>query len=133
MEGYVQPERHARKRRKKRDILSFRLDLAHELFCGFCFCERAGDPRSEENAHLRRLNSKRDVLSFRVDSHEPFGGFFSCERAGHPRSEENARLRRLNSTLPHWPSFVQRKGNLIVCLEKRRMKHLPTLGHKAWN
>ncbi len=35
LEGYVQPELHANKGRKKRDILSFRLELAHELISGF--------------------------------------------------------------------------------------------------
>ncbi len=90
LEGYVQPELHANKGRKKRDILSFRLELAHELI----------------------------------------SGFFPCEKAGRSRSEESAQLKRLNNTLPHWPQVTQKKGNCVVCLEKRRRKRLPTVGHR---
>ena len=40
--GVVKPEEHARKGRGKRDLLKFRLELAHQLVGGFTSHQRHG-------------------------------------------------------------------------------------------
>ena len=56
----VKPSEHLLRGRKKRNILSFRLELAEELIGSFCSRQRVGGhPRSAEHLLLDRLNSKK--------------------------------------------------------------------------
>ena len=58
LEKMVKPVEHQQRGRKKRDILSFRLDLAKQLIGSFSSRLRVGGrPRSAEHVLLDRLNS----------------------------------------------------------------------------
>ena len=56
LDGVVKPEEHARKGRGKRDLLQFRLELAHQLVGGFTSHQCMGRPRIANN-NLRRLTN----------------------------------------------------------------------------
>ena len=64
-ESYVQPNNHSGTGRNKRDVLSFRFDLARELIGGFCSHEKAGRPRSEVNTQFTsdRIKSQYQINS----------------------------------------------------------------------
>ncbi len=58
MENMVKSGEHQQRGRKKRDMLSFRLELAKELIGSFSSRHRSGgQPRSVEHILLDRLNS----------------------------------------------------------------------------
>ena len=57
LEKMVRPVEHQQRGRKKRDVLSFRLELAKRLIGNFSSRQQAGGrPRSTEHAQLDRLN-----------------------------------------------------------------------------
>ena len=68
LEKMVRPSEHQRLGRKKRDILSFRLQLAKELIGSFSSGQRGGGrPRSAEHTQLDRLNSNLGHWPTHVD------------------------------------------------------------------
>ncbi len=69
MEKMVRSGEHQQRGRKKRDMLSFRPELAKELICSFSSRHRSsGRPRSVEHIQLDRLNSKLGHWPVHVDS-----------------------------------------------------------------
>ncbi len=57
LEKMVKPEDHQQRGRKKRDMLSFVIELATPLIDSFSSRQRAGGrPRSSEHVQLDRLN-----------------------------------------------------------------------------
>lgn len=54
LDSHIHPLEHAL-RRRKRDYLTFRLQLAEELVGGFCSCKRAGRHSSSEHSDMQRL------------------------------------------------------------------------------
>ena len=57
------------------------------------------------------------------------GGFTSRQRMDRPRTANN-NLRCLTNTHTHWPVFVNKKSNCVVCRETIRVKNLPTIGNR---
>ncbi len=64
-ERYVQPNNPSGKGGNKRNLLSFRFALAHELIGGFCSHEKAGRSRSEVNTQFTsdRIKSQYQINS----------------------------------------------------------------------
>ena len=56
LDSYYRTAQHQAQGRRKRDYLTFRLELAEELIGGFSSRKRAGRRRSDENQQLDRLN-----------------------------------------------------------------------------
>lgn len=55
LDSHIHPLEHALRGRKKRDFLTFRLQLAEELIGGFSSRKRVGRRPSGEHQNLRRL------------------------------------------------------------------------------
>ena len=53
LDRHIHSAEHARKGRRKRDVLQFRLELAQELIGGFSSRKNPGQPRSMEQEHLK--------------------------------------------------------------------------------
>lgn len=80
--------------------------------------------------HARKGNGKRDLLKFQIElAHQLVGGFTSHQHMGRPRTA-NSNLRRLTNVHNHWPVFVNKKDNCVVCREIIRVKNLPTIGNR---
>lgn len=53
--GFVKPVEHRQVGHSKRDILDFKMELAHQLINGFSSRQRPGRPRSDAHQQLNRL------------------------------------------------------------------------------
>ncbi len=70
--------------------------------------------------------SKCDFLQFRYEVATEFiGDFRGRQRIGRPRSLEHLNADRL-LLLGHWPKYVEKKGNCVVCQGIMKMKKLPS-------
>ena len=80
--------------------------------------------------HAAKGRSKRDFLQFRYEvASGLIGNFRARQRVGRPRSFEHANADRL-LPLGHWPKYVERKGNCVVCQAIINRKNLPKIGNR---
>jgi len=60
LDGLAHPDLHSIRGSKKRDFLSFRLEVAKDLIGSFRVKKKPGHPRADEYSDLDRLNGKLD-------------------------------------------------------------------------
>ena len=81
--------------------------------------------------HARSGRAKRDMLEFRLElANELIGSFTSRKRPGRRLSSEHSQFGRLNRTLGHWPVYVKRKSDCVVCAARIVKNKLPRAGNR---
>ena len=76
--------------------------------------------------HAKKGRNKRDFLLFRYEvASGLIGTFQGRQRIGRPRSSDHANSDRL-LPLGHWPKYVEKKGNCVVCQQIMKRKKLPS-------
>lgn len=86
------------------------------------------DGYSKPEEHSR--SGKRDMLKFRLElTHQLVGGFTSRQCIGRPRTG-NIDLHCLANSHIHWPIFVEKKGNCVVCHDTVCVKKLSRVGNR---
>ena len=80
--------------------------------------------------HARKGRSKLNFLQFQYEvSRDLIGQFRGRQRVGRPHSDEYVSADRL-LPLGHWPVYVERKGNCVVCQAIMKRKKLPTKANR---
>ena len=80
--------------------------------------------------NMQRREGMRDFLHFRYEvASGLIGTFQGRQRIGRPRSSDHANSDRL-LPLGHWPKYVEKKGNCVVCQQIMKRKKLPSKNNR---